>query len=652
MKQILIFCMLFFSIMQSKAQDNKSIEKNSSEYQNDSKLEWFRDAKLGQNSTQETFGPLENGNPPKTLEKLWQNFDPRKEPLDTEILHEWEEEGIIMQVLRYRIGVFKGQKAMMAAIYGFPKGAANLPGLVQIHGGGQFADYRAVLTNAKRGYATISISWAGRIKAPDYIVNPNIVKLFWDGESANPDYKITTDWGAVDGYHAPSRNFGNSFVEIPKPSPWTLDAIKSPRNNSWFLCTVGARRALTFLEQQPEVNPEKLGVYGHSMGGKLTVLTTGSDSRVKASAPSCGGVSDRYNEDPLFLATLSDHQYLKNITCPTLFLSPANDFHGRINDLQKALIEIESKEWRVTCSAHHNHQDNGDAQVTGLLWFDQNLKGAFSFPETPKSSLQLKTKNGIPVFTVLPDKSRKILSVDFFYTQQGHEAEEPENSINRFWHHAKPIENAEAWTAELPILDTDKPIWVYANVSYKLDEPVTGAGYYYGIYTTNSFNLSSKMHIANPDELQTSGVKPTMKSSLVIETFNSDWEKEWFTYRPEYWSRKTHKLYDDKWKAPENAKLAIDVRSAEPNKIVIGIDQYAKEIQLKGGPEWQQIVLSANDFQNALGELLPGWIGVMELRLGTKETLVEKTDLENKELNLGAEWIGEKPDFRRLQWIQ
>ena len=115
--------------------------------------------------SQETFPPLKAGKVPQTVEALWTDYDPSKEPLDIEILKEWEEDGVVMQVLRYRIGIFKGKKAMMAAIYGYPKGATNLPGLVQIHGGGQYADYRAVLTNAKRGYATISIAWAGRINA-------------------------------------------------------------------------------------------------------------------------------------------------------------------------------------------------------------------------------------------------------------------------------------------------------------------------------------------------------------------------------------------------------------------------------------------------------------------------------------------------------
>ena len=237
----------------------------------------------------ESLPPLTDGKVPQTVEELWAGYDPRKEPLEVEVLKEWEEDGVVLRVIRYQIGVFKGQKAMMAAVYGFPKGGTKLPGLVQIHGGGQSAHSNAPLTNAKRGYATISLAWAGRISAPGYGVGPNEVKLFWEGKTDDPKYKLTTDWGALDAYHAPCRTPKNNFGYIP-PAPWTLDAVESPRNNPWFLCTLGARRGLTFLEQQPEVDKEKLGVYGHSMGGKLTVMTAGADSRVKAAAPSCGGV--------------------------------------------------------------------------------------------------------------------------------------------------------------------------------------------------------------------------------------------------------------------------------------------------------------------------------------------------------------------------
>ena len=192
-------------------------------------------------------------------------------------------------------------------------------------GGGQYADSNAALTNAKRGYATLSIAWAGRVSAPQYRVTPNEVKLFWDGKTQDPKYKLTTDWGALDAYHAPSRYGKDAFPSIPV-GDWCLDPVASPRNNAWFLVTLAARRGLTFLERQSEVDGSRLGVYGHSMGGKLTVATAGSDKRVKAAAPSCGGISDRYSNDSLHLATVSDPPSLKKITCPTIFLSPANDF--------------------------------------------------------------------------------------------------------------------------------------------------------------------------------------------------------------------------------------------------------------------------------------------------------------------------------------
>ena len=523
---------------------------------------------------QETLAPLKNGVAPQTHAELWADYDPRVEPLDVEVLKEWEEDGVLLKVLRYRIGIFKGQKAMMAAVYGYPKAGKELPGLLQIHGGGQYADYRAVLSNARRGYATISIAWAGRISAPGYMVNKDIVKLFWDGKTDDPNYKLTTDWGPLDAYHAPCRNPKNAFVKM-SPAPWTLDPVESPLNNPWFLCTLGARRALTFLERQPEVDADRLGVYGHSMGGKLTVMTTAADSRVKASTPSCGGISDRYSNNALYSATINDDVNLKRISCPIIFLSPSNDFHGRINHLPAAVREIRSTVWRVTCSPHHNHQDTPEYEVATQLWFDQHLRGTFNCPETPKTSLDLDTANGTPSFTVEPDASQSVLYVDIYYTQQGEEEGEiknRENRINRFWHHADAKKNEKTWVADLPLLSTDRPLWVYANVVYPLDKPVTGAGYYYGSYTAETFNLSSMVRLVTADQLKAVGIRATLKPSLEIETFEDGWEKEWFTYNVEDWARRTHKIYNEQWKAPEHARLALEVRSARPNKLVVGID--------------------------------------------------------------------------------
>jgi hypothetical protein len=597
---------------------------------------------------------LQDGKAPQSYEELWAGYDPCQEPLDLEVLKEWEEDGVVLRIVRYRIAIFKGQKTMMAGVYGFPKGGTKLPGLLQIHGGGQYADYKAPLTNAKRGYATLSIAWAGRISAPGYGVDSDIVKLFWDGRTNDPKYKVTTDWGPLDAYHAPCRNEKNGFANV-NAAAWTLDAVESPRNNPWFLCTLGARRALTFLQQQPEVNPEKLGVYGHSMGGKLTVMTTAADKRVKASAPSCGGVSSRDSDNALYNATIGDDQSLKRITCPIIFLSPANDFHGRIDDLQQALGEIASKDWRVTCSPHHNHQDTEEYQVAGPLWFDQYLKGTFNYPQTPESALQLKTGNGVPEFTVIPDQSRQVVSVDIFYTVQGQKAGEKnnhENTMARFWHHADAKPDGKKWTAEIPLLSVGKPLWVYANVLYRLDAPVSGAGYYYGVYTAKTVNISSRMAIAGPDQLVAAGVKATDKPSLAIEKFENGWQKEWFTYDLSgKWARNTHKLYDDKYKGPAGAKLSIDVKSELPNKLVIGLDDHAAEVSLKGGPDWQTVILAAGDFSNGDNAKLAGWEGIRELRLGPRETLKPKKDNKAKATVMGGEWKGAAPEFRNLKWV-
>ena len=603
----------------------------------------------------ETLPPIINGKAPQTFEEMWDGFDPRSEPLELEVLKEWEQDEVVLRVVRFRIGVFKGQKASLAAIYGYPKElptGKRLPGLVQIHGGGQYADHKACLTNAKRGYATVSIAWAGRISAPQYRVTPSEVKLFWDRAVDDPNYRITTDWGAVDGYHAPGRNVGNQFPSA-KSAEWTLDDIESPRNSGWYLCAIAARRALTFLEQQPEVDANRLGVYGHSMGGKLTVLAA-VDPRVKAAAPSCGGISDRDNASELFRATLGDDVSLANITCPIIFLSPTNDFHGRIGDLPHAISEIKSQHWRVTCSPHHNHQDTAEFEVATQLWMDQHLKGRFLWPSTPHTTLNLAGDHGAPVFTVKPDSSRPVSSVNVFYTTQGKPDERPQDrldTMHRFWHHATAIESNGVYRAELPLGSVEDPLWVFANVRYQLDHPITGAGYYYGVYDATTFNLSSLLTVASPKELADAGTLVSLAPTTVIEDFEDGWENEWFRYGNDAnaWQRRTNKLNSELFQPPTGARLTVDVRSERPNKFVVRLDDFVAEVDLKGG-DWQTIQLSPTDLKDSMGNPANSWDGFRQLRFSDVERL--RNPDGGGQVTFGQPWQGPAPGFRRLRWTR
>jgi alpha-L-fucosidase len=269
--------------------------------------------------------------------------------------------------------------------------------------------------------------------------------------------------------------------------------------------------------------------------------------------------------------------------------------------------------------------------------------------------LELKTANAVPCFTVTPDASREIKEVDIYYSQQGREAgakHDMAHTMNRFWQRAKATRDGASWTAELPVLTLDKPLWVYANVLYTLDQPVTGAGYYYGKYTTQVFNLSSRMAIVSPDELKVAGVRATAQPSLLIEAFGPGWEKEWFTYDMSKWARSTHKVYDPQWQAPEGAQLAFAVRSTQPNKLVVSLGGLSSEVSLQGGSQWQQVVLTLKDFRDAKGNALKDWKGIQTLELSAQETLKAKVDGVDKKVVLGGDWVGEPPEFKDLRWVE
>jgi hypothetical protein len=268
--------------------------------------------------------------------------------------------------------------------------------------------------------------------------------------------------------------------------------------------------------------------------------------------------------------------------------------------------------------------------------------------------LKLNNGNGIPTLTVVADDSKPIRSIDVFYTQHSKPNETPSDrdiTMHRFWRHAKTQPADGQWIAELPIFSTDKPLWAYANVSYELEEPVSGAGYYYRTYTATNFNLSSLLKTASPEKLQASGVKATLKPTNTIETFQGGWEKEWFTYKPDQWARSTHKLYDDQYKAPGAAKLVLDVQSDQTNKLVILLDDYAAEVSLRGEAEWQQLILSSDDFQNYGGESIPSWNTAKRLTLSAAERLRPGRGQQGEPRIVGKNWRGEPPRFRNLRWL-
>src|SRR5262249_27248590 len=81
--------------------------------------------------------------------------------------------------------------------------------------------------------------------------------------------------------------------------------------------------AISYLQQQPHVRADRIGVTGFCMGGRVTFLTACQNNAVKAAAPSNGGVtgsvmaSERTPKAPL--------DYADKLTAPMLLFFGGKD---------------------------------------------------------------------------------------------------------------------------------------------------------------------------------------------------------------------------------------------------------------------------------------------------------------------------------------
>ncbi len=576
--------------------------------------------------------------PPQTVQQIADGFDPRQAPLDAQVVREWTKEGIVYRYVTYHVGTFKGKPARMAGYFAFPEGAKQLPALLHLHGGGQRAFLHEVEFYAKRGYACLSINWGGR-----------------EMENAQPG-EPNTDWGAVD----PTQNNVPGYANL-LPGEMYLDAAESPRNNNWYLLTLAARRGLTYLEQQPEADANRLGVYGHSMGGNLTVYVSGTDSRVKAAAPSVGGSGFRHETSPLlpqekkplphgnlqlFNATLGFESYAPRIKAPLLWLGATNDFHGIMDDTYRTGVLIPHANVRYSFTPHMNHRFTPAFAVTRPLWFDQHLKGTFTFPATPDSKLVLDGKDSIAEIQVKPDASKPIEAVHIYYSL------DPDPRA-RFWRTATAQASKGVWTAKLPILSVDQPLFAFANVHYALppseSEPHARP--------TKQFAISTMLHTAAPQELQQAKVRPTDSVSPLIEDFTHDWE-DWYLLEagnPHHWEFSTRKLSDPKSQGQAGQSLVLELKSEKPNELVIVLtenffrfyrgksEEYVAVIPLPGGPDLQTFALRPSDFQSPSGEPLASWQNIDILSLRAYYQKGEK-------LMGSKQWQGPLPQFQKLYW--
>lgn len=575
---------------------------------------------------------------PQTVEQTWQDFDPRAEPFEVEVIRESLEDGIVLQHVRYVVGTFGGKKTRVAAFYAFPKDGEKLPGIVQLHGGGQRARPETARFWASHGYAAVAVNWG------EHVI----------GEPDDPN----TDWAGI-----PAGFFDPKHHNDVTPGEGTIHQTPHPWNSSWLLYSAAARRAITFLEDRPEADGSNVGVTGHSMGGRLTVLTA-IDSRVKAASPSVGGSGYLYSDiagvpgsarrmradlEP-YNRTLDCKNYWPLIKCPLMFLGATNDFNSPMEFVVQGFNTLPQKNGAMSFTPHMNHRFTTDNYAARVRWFETHLKGSFQFPKTASAQFDLRTGDGVPRLIVKPDLAgpHRLKSVEVFY---GYDRD----PRARFWRLALAERDGGVFVAECPVLELGEPLFAFASVTYETRSRLKMPR---GYADTSLLTVTSECRKAFPHQMKEAGVKARAQRHRLIEDFGNGW-RDWSLVgvaHREHWNYETHKVNDPAFVGPRGASLALDVETSDADEtlaVILETDKWRgytgrkprRFVALVGLEEAgsHSVELPVGRFVTADGELLENYDFVTSLILtpGQKEWPDK----------VSRAWQSKVPKFGNIRWV-
>jgi dienelactone hydrolase len=576
---------------------------------------------------EETFTPYKAGEVPQNATDLWRDYDPRCEDLDVKVIKEWKEGGIVTRYITFKVGTFKGADSRIAAYYSFPENGEKTPAFLWCHGGGQRAERSRGIYFAKQGFATVDINWLGRPMEEDIDEN--------------------TDWGNVDPTQGPrfySKALRKSWKRSLQPDEYTIDPVPSPRNSNWFLLVVAAKRAVTFLEQQPQVDPDRIGMAGFSMGGTVTSMAA-VDSRLKAVVPFVGGtgfldedfpgglegtsIRKHFQNLPLYRNTIDPSAYWPMVKCPVLFISSSNDFHAAFERIYKSMALLKHEDWRVSTNIHENHRPGAEQWILLIKWFNLHLKRMDQkIPLTPPSTFEIDGKTA--KFTVTPqDRHNQLLDTEIYYSYNP-------NARTRFWNRANAIKNAvnKSWSSKL-VIHEGLPLYVFAICRYSVGKEVqTLQG------ATSTLTVNSLEQSLVPENIDLRALVNLRNKQAVFEDFQNgfqDWSvraggQEICTYKfqsPEFDFSNDKKLsfrID-----PKGKKLSLRLR-ADSRFLGEGLDMgsfsFSRSIEGTGPKD---VVIDRHDFKSKDDKALK-WPRITRLYLSiVDEASKGRIDLASKE---------------------
>ena len=259
-------------------------------------------------------------------------------------------------MLFYENEPYRGRPTRVFAYYALPlRHAGKSPAMVLVHGGGGKAFPEWTTIWAQRGYAALAMDLSGRGPGPE--------RHAFAGPDQGDQDKF---YGLAEG----------------EREAWPYHAIAA------------IMRAITFLQAQPEVDPNRIGITGISWGGYLTSLIAGLDERLKVAIPvyGCGFLHENSVWKPLldkmtpdlrakWVRNFDPSSYLAQAGMPMLWINGTNDFAYPLDSYQKSYrLPRGPRALRITVNMPHGHPQGWEPPEI-CVFADQYLRHGTPLPE-------------------------------------------------------------------------------------------------------------------------------------------------------------------------------------------------------------------------------------------------------------------------------
>ncbi len=174
---------------------------------------------------------------------------------------------------------------------------------------------------------------------------------------------------------------------------WTLNAEKirkqHPDWRAMTRMTFDAIRAADFLESLPNIDKNRIGCIGHSLGGKVALYAAAFDERYRAAVSSEGGIGLKFSnwDAPWYFGPeikeanfhLENHQVLALIAPRAFLLLVGDSVDG---DKSWAFIEAAMPVYKLFSAAenlgwfnhHQGHRYSPEARQVAETFLDEHLK--------------------------------------------------------------------------------------------------------------------------------------------------------------------------------------------------------------------------------------------------------------------------------------